>query len=450
MRPHALSPLPLPLVCAALLAACSTAPNALAASPAGVAGISRLEAPQSRAEMPDALHYTVVPLATLGGTVAAGISITDRGSIAGFSTLSGDHVVHAALWEHRTPTDLGTLGGPNSAVEWPNHDEGFVVGISQTSMTDPLGEHWSCSAFIPFTGDTCVGFIWRGGAMQPLPTLGGDNGFASGANEEGSIVGWAETSTHDPTCKPPQVLRFEALEWNPSGKIVDVFKPFGHDPDTAATAVNDAGQVVGISGICQNAVGQLSAKHAMLWQNGRAISIGTLGGRAWNTPTAISDRGTIAGFSDLPGDDPKNPNYHAFFWSSASGIHDLGVLPGDTVSQAFGINDTDEVVGQSCTTPQCSSSSAFIWRDGVMTDLNSLAGCGSPLFLVFANDIDDRGEITGLGVDASGNAVAFRAFPDDEPQTAGARRIAPAPCERRALPESIQRSLVRSGAYAGR
>ena len=38
------------------------------------------------------------------------------------------------------------------------------------------------------------------GVMTGLPTLGGDNGFATGVNDRGQIVGWAEDNTHDPTC----------------------------------------------------------------------------------------------------------------------------------------------------------------------------------------------------------------------------------------------------------
>ena len=36
--------------------------------------------------------------------------------------------------------------------------------------------------------------------MRALPTLGGNNGFAAGDNNLGQIAGWAETTTHDPTC----------------------------------------------------------------------------------------------------------------------------------------------------------------------------------------------------------------------------------------------------------
>src|SRR5205823_7804496 len=140
--------------------------------------------------------YSVITLHSLGGSASGANSIDDAGWISGLSTLPGDQVVHAALWVHGQAVDLGALGGPaaNSGVAWPNHASRAVVGISETSGVDPLGETWSCAAFIPTTGHTCVGFVWRDGAMSPLPTLGGNNGYAAGANRQGQVVGWAETA----------------------------------------------------------------------------------------------------------------------------------------------------------------------------------------------------------------------------------------------------------------
>jgi hypothetical protein len=38
-------------------------------------------------------------------------------------------------------TDLGTLEGPNSAVDWPvKDDRGLIAGYAETSTPDPLGD----------------------------------------------------------------------------------------------------------------------------------------------------------------------------------------------------------------------------------------------------------------------------------------------------------------------
>ena len=354
--------------------------------------------------------YSVRTLPSLGGGAAGASSINQAGWISGLSTLAGDQVMHAALWVRGESVDLGALGGPgvNSGVAWPNHAAGAVVGISETSTPDPLGEAWSCAAFIPTTGHTCLGFVWQHGTMTALSTLGGNNGYAAGANAAGQIVGWAETARPDPTCVAPQVLGFEAVLWDPPSNQAKALPPLAGDTASAATAINGRGQVAGISGICQNAVGASSAKHAVLWEDGVPSDIGNLGGVAWNTPAAINERGQVVGFSDLPGDAPNKPNFHAFLWTRAGGIQDLHALAGDRLSLAYGINNQGDIVGQSIGS---GGSRAFLYRNGTMLDLNALVPPGSPQ-LIYANDIDDRGEIVGQAFDsASGQFVAFVATP---------------------------------------
>ena len=137
--------------------------------------------------------------------------------------------------------------------------------------------------------------LWQNGTLTALPLLGGNNGFATGINNSGQAVGWAETILRDPTCVPPQVLQFEAVLWGPGVDQQRVLPPFPGDSTSAATAINDAGQVVGISGDCGNAVGAFSARHALLWDNGRPMKLPTLGGKGWNTPMAINNAGAVAG-----------------------------------------------------------------------------------------------------------------------------------------------------------
>ena len=354
--------------------------------------------------------YRVTNLPSLGGTSSAGSSINNRGWVAGISNLPGDQVQHAALWEDGSIVDLGTLGGPNSGVLWPvKNERGIISGISQTAQPDPLGERWSCSAFFPAatgSGYQCLGFVWEDGVMRPLPTLGGTNGFATGTNNKGETVGWAENTVHDPTCVAPQVLQFRAVVWGPKEGQIQELPPLPGDTVSAATAINDRGQVVGISGICDRAVGRFSAIHAVLWQDGEVIDLGSLGGVAWNTPMAINDRGDVVGFSNVSAAAGGGFAAHAFLWTKRGGIQDLGTLPGDSTSQALGINARGEIVGTSCDADfNCR---AFLWRDGVMSDLNTLIPSDYDGILVTANDINAAGRITGQALDQeTGTLVAF-------------------------------------------
>jgi probable HAF family extracellular repeat protein len=364
-------------------------------------------------------RYFVISLGTpLGGSASGAADVNDLGWIAGDSNLSGDEAQNAVLWIYGYPVNLGTLGGPNSSVLWPGlNNLGQAVGISDTATTDPYGESWSCGAFLPAShaGHTCVAFLWQRDAMTPLPTLGGNNGFGTSINNRGQAVGWAENTVHDPTCTPPQVLQFEAVIWGPHGQVQRL-PPYSNDPDGAATGINDWGQVVGISGICQNAVGNRSAIHALLWQNGNPIDLGNLGGTAWNTPMALNNHGQIVGFSDLQGDDNGgNPNFHAFLWSSPGPMQDLNTLPGDPISEALGINEQGQIVGVSYGAG-FANPRAFIYQNGKMTDLNTLVQQNAPLYLQAAQEINDSGVIVGQGCvpgncSGSSPSIAFVAIP---------------------------------------
>ncbi len=83
-----------------------------------------------------------------------------------------------------------------------------------------------------------------------------------GSDRIGQVVGWAENGVHDPTCNTAfQILQFRAVIWQPNGTMQEL-PPLPGDSTSAATAINDLGQVVGISGDCGVAVGSVSARHA--------------------------------------------------------------------------------------------------------------------------------------------------------------------------------------------
>jgi probable HAF family extracellular repeat protein len=363
---------------------------------------------------PKERQYDVSNLDTLGGTNSRGNSINNRSWVAGYSNLPGNQSRHATLWRDGSILDLGTLGGPNSSVTWNvKNNRGLIVGIAQTATPDPLGEYWSSAAFYPGPyniGYINLGFVWGKGQMRALPTLGGNNGFATGANNRGQVVGWAENTVHDPTCVPPQVLQFHPVVWELGPDQIHEFPLIPGDTAGAATAINDKGQAVGISGICDQAVGRHTAKHAVLWEKGRVIDIGNLGAQWWNTPTAINKRGDVVGFAGSPGD-PEGNILHAFIWTMRDGIQPLGELPGHVYSEASGINKRGQVVGVSCDADFVDCR-AFVWEDGVMTDLNDLKAPGYPARLDNAKDINDQGEITGRSTDPiTGVRTAFLAVP---------------------------------------
>jgi probable HAF family extracellular repeat protein len=64
---------------------------------------------------------------------------------------------------------------------------------------------------------------------------------------------------------------------------------------------------------------------------------------------------------------------HAFFWTEKKGLLDMGTLPGGQISNAYGISDSDEVVG--CSSTKSSVEHAYRWtRRKGMEDLGTLPG----------------------------------------------------------------------------
>lgn len=354
---------------------------------------------------PPPTHYRVVDLGTLGGPVSAGNAINNIGWATGFSTESSG-VQLATLWANGAQIPLGTLGGPSSDVAWPvKNNFGLISGTTENGVHDPLNETFSCPAFGLLSGNSCVAFAWQRGQMVQLPGLGGNNSIGAGDNSLGQIVGWAEQSANDPTCAPPapgatQFLQFEATLWERdwTGQWhVRELPPFPGDPDGAATAINELGQAVGISGQCDVAIGAYSAIHALLWQNGHPIDLGNLGGHGWNTPGAINYRGVIAGFANGPNDVVSGQlqfRFLAFIWTKEHGMQSLGTLPGDAMSEATDINDENQIVGVSFADFFFDNPRAFIYENGTMTPLNSLIGSASADWDISSTGgINDRGEI---------------------------------------------------------
>ena len=363
-----------------------------------VAILVTVAAPAAQAPRCEAQQYSITDLGVLGkGTNATATDMNRVGWVAGSSNLVPNGPQHSFLWFGAGPlVDLGTLGGPNSGVDGPNLFGEAAVG-SEISKSDPDKEDFCAYG----THLQCLGAIWRYGKLTALRTLpGGRNANAFGINNLGQVVGFSENGVRDSTCvkaTPFQVYRFEAVKWEPNGAIVEL-PPLKGDTVAFSMGVNDLGQAVGSSGTCatQGLPPNVTGLHAVRWErDGSPTYLGTLGdaqNTKFNSANSINLRGEVAGTSQY-----KDGTVHSFLWTRATGMRDIGTLAGAFATIApccHSINNRDEIVGFSI---GANGPTAFLWRDKVIADLNSLVPANSPLHLLFAESINDAGEIVGQG-----------------------------------------------------
>jgi probable HAF family extracellular repeat protein len=115
----------------------------------------------------------------------------------------------------------------------------------------------------------------------------------------------------------------------------------GANTNTYAYAANNIGDIVGSSGVLDNA--GIEQSHAFLYTGGQLRDLGTLGG-AFSYAYGINDLGQIVGWSELP---DGNSN-HAFVYLDGQ-MRDLNDLlnaaaPGWAITGANGINNRSQIV----------------------------------------------------------------------------------------------------------
>jgi len=127
--------------------------------------------------------------------------------------------------------------------------------------------------------------------------------------------------------------------------------------------------------------------------------LGTLGGTVASA-SGINDRGQVVGFSTDASDQG-----HAVLWEAGRAI-DLGFENGIVQD----INNRGQIIGNHLgVPPPCdepgpcfSIGVAFIWEAGTVTELGTIGGHGS-----YPWDINNRGQVVGVGRAASGDDHAF-------------------------------------------
>lgn len=270
-----------------------------------------------------AVDYRIVDLGMLpgGSWISRAECISDRGQIGGYCRVSG--IYRPFIWQNGVMEGLSTpyietgyaqsinssgqIAGwwAGEAVVWENgvmrilgvgsagdiNDNGLIAGSSY----EATGYDRAC--------------LWQNEVLEDIGVLPGfQTCFAAAINEGGQVVGTSRDATGYET---------KAFIWR-NGSIEPI------EELRAASDINDSGQVVG-----------WNRSGALLWQDGTVESIVGM-----FRATAINNSGMVVGWSGGMYD------ARAQLWNDGV-LQDLGTLPGGTISQAYDINSSGQIVGYS-------------------------------------------------------------------------------------------------------
>lgn len=299
---------------------------------------------------------------------------------------------HAVLWRDGTIADLGTLGGRWSGANGINNS-GDVAGGAVNTVPDPVSMLYFVIGGLT-SGTQQRAVRWHDGVAQDLGTLGGPDAYAQYINERGQIAGFSyidskiNATTGIPTVHP---FLWERGRMTDLGTLGGTLSGLGSMD--MLNGMNNRGEVIGLSTFPNDfgcGVTECFTK-AFLWSHGQLINLydSSHGGHPiW--VYGINDSGEVAGGGAFP-----NNRFEAYIWRHGA-VTPLGTM-GDCFSAAHAINARSVVVGQTYTC-NFDDARAFVWQNGAMVDLNTVIPANSPLELVTAIAINNRGEIAGAGV----------------------------------------------------
>jgi probable HAF family extracellular repeat protein len=341
-----------------------------------------------------AVEYQVVDLGTLGGTRSTAQGINDRGQVVGWSKDEAGRT-QAFLWQNGTMAGLGFLPGGTSSVANAINNDGAVTGYSYVS---PTNYH---------------AFLYISNNLTDIGTLGGPNSQGRGINSRGDIVGSSWLATNSPNNSDP-----ETFIWR-HNQFIHI-PPFGgNDRSCDGYGINHEGRISGIS--------FLYSPNPRWWgyvwhdSNGNGSNewsemklLGSLApkdsGGEYSGANDLNDIGQVVGWTGITSVKPDP--VHAFLITASNEqwkipdssinpanalMQDLGALESPTnSSSAKAINNQTWIVGSSSTSS--GTNQAFLWRNGVMTNLNQLIVPSSGWVLTNATGINEHNEIVGSGL----------------------------------------------------
>lgn len=323
-----------------------------------------------------AANWTITDLGALGappgpiGWESRAYNINNAGQVAGKGVVLIDGVLqsHYVVWSNGTQIDLGIRINSSSVDSAPINDAGQVAGVIEAEGSLP--------------------FLWQAGVVKRLPVLPGTIiSRVTAINASGRVVGFNSSQ-----------WRNVAVRWE-GDTVTDLGLDFG-----GPTAINDHGQ------IAINGFYYFTGRSAVL--TGGTPSVVEMPGLHPSYGLAealdLNNAGQVCGRFVVNGTVEGRP--HAFLWQGGVGTaleeFSIGV---SSESRAVALNNHGHAVGWAAAT---SGNPAILWRDGVKVNLSALPEVtAAGWWGLTARDINDHGQIVGMGYHGGGPLTAFLLSP---------------------------------------
>ena len=321
-------------------------------------------------------------------TIAA--PLTTQPDTAPVTTGTGTGTGGGGTSTYGTPINLGSGDNPNdinnngqivgqapsgAAVYWSTPSS-QVLNMAQYQGHDesPFGLN-NHGEVIGFGGNQAANVVWRTPTATPIALAAA--GYPTGINDSGEIVGNTDTS---------------AVVWSNATAAPITLPQLDGSVFSTAEAINASGLIVGSSSTSLTT----TTSQPVYWTS------------ASTTPNALPG-GTVTEFFDKWGVNSSGqifaatrintPNITRYWASPTATPITLPSLANSTAANATnvgeGINTSGVIVGAS--TDSTGNSRAVLWKNGKITDLNTLIPANSGWTLHSALAINDSGGIVGVG-----------------------------------------------------
>lgn len=310
--------------------------------------------------------YTLTVLGTLradGTGESLGRGINNSGLVVGRSSTSSDGE-HAFRWTLAGGMiDAGTVVSPFPAAALAVNNSGQLCGFGLAQS----------NGFAKAFQQPPAGSL----AVLPAPAGSGDS-YALSISDGGAIVGWANLSSGcgSPLCagNPGHAARWD-------GTVLTFLPEIGGYFSLADGISPDGTKICGFAADAAGHIRGFRIRGALV------DVLPPLPGYTEAYPEAVNDAGVVVGYSY------DGVHSRATRWVGAT-PDDLGAIAGAVSSLAAGINTSGTIVGYSILADGSNRATRFP-AGGSPEDLNALIAPSPGDTLLYADDVNDAGQIVG-------------------------------------------------------